>query len=114
MSKTVMPVVPAAPSTLTVTPAPRPDGDEQPLIRIEHLNHYFGQGDARKQVLHDNNLEIMPGEIVTITGPSGSGKTTIRTLNGALRTAQEGFLEVNGRRLNGLSERELVEVRPGI
>ncbi len=84
---------------------------EEPLIRIQNLNHYFGHGDARKQVLFDNNLEVMPGEIVIMTGPSGSGKTTLLTLIGALRTVQEGLLEVNGRSLNGLTEKELVQVR---
>jgi putative ABC transport system ATP-binding protein len=78
------------------------------------LNHYFGQGDARKQVLFDNNLEVMGGQIVIVTGPSGSGKTTLLTLIGALRTVQEGFLEVDGRSLEGLSEKELVRVRRGI
>jgi len=85
-----------------------------PIIRINHLNHHFGQGDARKQVLFDNNLEVMPGEIVIMTGPSGSGKTTLLTLIGALRTVQDGDLAVAGRALVGLSERELVEVRRGI
>ena len=62
-------------------------------------------------MLFDNNLEVMPGEIVIMTGPSGSGKTTLLTLIGALRTVQEGILEVVGRPLNGLSEKELVQVR---
>jgi putative ABC transport system ATP-binding protein len=82
-----------------------------PVIRIQGINHYFGQGDARKQVLFDNNLEVMPGEIVIMTGPSGSGKTTLLTLIGALRTAQEGTVEVNGSPLHGLSAGALVEVR---
>jgi putative ABC transport system ATP-binding protein len=62
----------------------------------------------------DNNLEIMPGEIVIMTGPSGSGKTTLLTLIGALRTVQEGRLEVLGRDLGALGPQELVEVRRGI
>ena len=61
-----------------------------PAIRIRHLNHYFGEGELRKQVLFDNNLEVDAGEIVIMTGPSGSGKTTLLTLIGTLRTVQEG------------------------
>jgi putative ABC transport system ATP-binding protein len=68
----------------------------------------------RKQVLFDNNLEVMPGEIVILTGPSGSGKTTLLTLLGALRTVQEGQVSVLGRELSGLSAAELVKVRRGI
>lgn len=93
-----------------------PDADEgrQPTVRVRHLNHVFGSGEARSQVLFDNNLEIMPGEIVIMTGPSGSGKTTLLTLMGGLRTIQDGSIEILGQELHGLSGRELVEVRRGI
>jgi putative ABC transport system ATP-binding protein len=62
-------------------------------------------------VLFEADLEVMPGEIVIMTGPSGSGKTTLLTLIGALRTVQEGSLEVLGRQLRGLDGRALVDVR---
>jgi putative ABC transport system ATP-binding protein len=84
------------------------------VLSVAHLNHHYGRGETRKQVLFDNNLEVMPGEIVILTGPSGSGKTTLLTLIGALRTVQEGRLRVLGRELNGLGPRELVQVRRGI
>ena len=58
------------------------------------MNHYFGTGETRTQVLFDNNLEVMPGELVIMSGPSGSGKTTLLTLIGGLRTLQEGEIEV--------------------
>jgi putative ABC transport system ATP-binding protein len=83
-------------------------------VCVRRLSHWFGDAGERKQVLYDNNLEIMPGEIVIMTGPSGSGKTTLLTLLGGLRTAQEGTVEVLGRRLNGLTKQELVGVRRDI
>ncbi len=105
----------SAASTIKIpAPAIKQPGDGTPLIRIQNLNHYYGQGDARKQVLFNNCLEVMPGEIVIMTGPSGSGKTTLLTLIGALRTVQEGTLEVAGRAMGGLAETELVQVRRGI
>jgi putative ABC transport system ATP-binding protein len=58
----------------------------EPVIQIRNLNHYYGQGNLRKQVLFDITLDIYPGEIVILTGPSGSGKTTLLTLCGALRS----------------------------
>jgi putative ABC transport system ATP-binding protein len=87
---------------------------ELPMVLVRGLNHYFGSGEMRKQVLVENNLTLMPGELVIMTGPSGSGKTTLLTLIGALRTVQEGSLQVNGKELSGLSSRELTEVRRGI
>jgi putative ABC transport system ATP-binding protein len=83
-------------------------------VSIRGVNHHFGEGEARNQVLFDNNLEIMPGEIVIMTGPSGSGKTTLLTLIGGLRTLQEGSIRVYGRELKGLEGQDLVEVRRGI
>lgn len=86
----------------------------QPVVTIENLNHYFGKGSLRKQILFDVSLEIMPGEIVLMTGPSGSGKTTLLTLMGGLRSPQEGSLKVLGQELRGASTNKLVEVRRDI
>ena len=83
-------------------------------VRVEGLNHYYGLGDARKQVLFDNTLNISPGEIVIMTGPSGSGKTTLLTLTGTLRSVQEGSLKIMGTELLGLPTREIVELRKEI
>jgi putative ABC transport system ATP-binding protein len=89
-----------------------PDGAA--TVNVRKLNHYFGEGDFRKQVLFDNNLELRPGEIVIVTGPSGSGKTTLLTLIGGLRSIQEGSIGVLGQELAGLGKRQLVGVRRGI
>ena len=83
----------------------------QPVISIQNLNHHFGQGQLRKQVLFDINLRINAGEIVIMTGPSGSGKTTLLTLVGGLRSAQFGSLQVLGRELCGAKDKELTIAR---
>jgi putative ABC transport system ATP-binding protein len=83
-------------------------------VKIENVNHYFGAGDARKQVLRDISCEIEAGEIVILTGPSGSGKTTLLTLIGALRSAQEGSVSVLGKELRGADTRTLTGVRRDI
>jgi putative ABC transport system ATP-binding protein len=82
-----------------------------PTVRVSALNHAFGMEPNRKRVLHDNCLDLMPGEIVIMTGPSGSGKTTLLTLIGALRSVQEGSIFALGRELRDLSQPQLVEVR---
>jgi putative ABC transport system ATP-binding protein len=81
------------------------------VLNVRHLNHYFGEGDARNQVLFDNSLQIGRGEFVVMTGPSGSGKTTLLTLIGALRSLQSGHIDVLGHDLAKLSASELVAVR---
>ncbi len=80
-------------------------------ISVQGLDHYFGQGQLRKQVLFDINLDINIGEIVIMTGPSGSGKTTLLTLVGGLRSAQSGSLRVLDQELSGATARQLTQDR---
>lgn len=87
---------------------------QQPVVSIKNLNHYFGKGSLRKQVLFDIDLEIQPGEIVLMTGPSGSGKTTLLTLLGGLRSPQEGSIKILGQELAGATKDKLVKVRCNI
>jgi putative ABC transport system ATP-binding protein len=81
------------------------------IIAASGLNHSYGQGELRKQILFDVKVSIQPGEIVIMTGPSGSGKTTLLTLIGGLRSVQEGSLRVLDIELNGALQRELEAVR---
>lgn len=53
-----------------------------PLISARNVTVHLGN----HPVLHDVDLDIMAGEIVTIVGPNGSGKSTLlRTMIGAIR-----------------------------
>lgn len=85
-----------------------------PVVAVDGVNHHFGQGALRKQILFDIHFAIQPGEIVIMMGPSGSGKTTLLTLMGALRAVQEGSLTVLGQELRGASLRQLVMIRRDI
>ncbi|MCC5637286.1 DevA family ABC transporter ATP-binding protein [Nostoc sp. CHAB 5844] len=85
--------------------------NHKPIIAIDNLNHYFGYGPLRKQVLFKINLEIHAGEIIILTGPSGSGKTTLLTLVGGLRSPQFGSLQVLGQELRGATAEQLVQTR---
>ncbi len=98
-----------------IDPAPLTTSKQtNPILALKHLNHYFGEGSLRKQVLFDISLSIYPGEIVLMTGPSGSGKTTLLTLLGALRSVQEGSLKVLGQEIKGASKRKLTRLRRDI
>ncbi|MEH2390993.1 MAG: DevA family ABC transporter ATP-binding protein [Nostoc sp.] len=87
---------------------------KEPIIAITNLNHYYGRGALKKQILFDINLEIYSGEIVIMTGPSGSGKTTLLSLIGGLRSVQEGSLKFLGEELVGVSQNKLVQMRRSI
>lgn len=83
-------------------------------IRVRSVNFSFGSGRASKQVLFDCDLDLLPAEVIILTGPSGSGKTTLLTLIGALRSLQEGSIEVFGRQLRGLGASGQTQIRKQI
>lgn len=102
------------PATTEVISAPAATGvepDSHLAVSLRELNHFYGQGELKKQVLFDNRLDLLRGEIVVMTGPSGSGKTTLLTLIGALRTVQDGELRVLDRELHRLTAADLVRFR---
>ncbi|HSM83466.1 MAG TPA: ATP-binding cassette domain-containing protein [Nodosilinea sp.] len=101
----------STPSSAPASPAPATAASS---VQVRHLNYFFGKGDLRKQVLFDISLDLHPGQIVIMTGPSGSGKTTLLTLIGALRSANDGSLQVLNQELVGLGNRQLVEIRRNI
>jgi putative ABC transport system ATP-binding protein len=85
-----------------------------PAVRVQAVSYAYGEGEASKPVLFDNNLEILPGELTILSGPSGSGKTTLLSLIGALRAIQEGTIEVGGHDLRGFSRVALLEYRKSL
>ena len=91
-----------------------PQSLSQSVISIAQLNHSFGSGELKKQVLHNITLNIKAGEIVIMTGPSGSGKTTLLTLMGGLRSAQAGSLKILNREILGATKQQLTELRKQI
>ena len=80
-------------------------------IQTQALDHFFGEGEARKQAIFDVNLEIERGKLTILMGASGSGKTTLLTLMGCLRHVQSGSVTLLERELKGAGEAELVRLR---
>ncbi len=85
--------------------------DRSTPIQVQGLNHSYGKGELKKQILFDVSVNIRQGEIVIVTGPSGSGKTTLLTLVGALRSAQEGSVQILGEELRDARPSTLEKVR---
>ena len=83
-------------------------------VDLRELSHFYGSGTMRRQVLQGVNLTVAAGEVVLLTGPSGCGKTTLLTLVGALRSVQEGSVEVLGQQLAGAGRRDRQRLRRSI
>jgi sulfonate transport system ATP-binding protein len=69
-------------------------------VRVEGLVKRFGN----REILHELNLEILPGEFVTIVGRSGCGKSTFLRLLAGLETVSSGSIEFQGSSAKGRRE----------
>ncbi len=76
---------------------PAPDRTGAPVVAIDQVD-----------------LEVEPGDVYGIIGYSGAGKSTLVRLVNALEPATSGSIEVDGREITTMSERELRGIRLGI
>ena len=88
----------------------RPEGADA-LVRLRHAYKVYRVGDMGVVALAGVDLDVMPGEFLTVVGPSGAGKSTILNLVGGLDRASAGIVEVEGRDLGLLEDQELTEYR---
>lgn len=80
---------------------------KSPVIRIENLWTQFGQ-----TVVHqDLNLQVMPGEIVSLVGGSGSGKTTLLRQMLGLEKPARGCVQLFGEDVNLVDSAHLQALR---
>ncbi len=68
------------------------------MLRVEGLSARYGQA----LVLHDVNLEVETGEVVTIVGRNGAGKTTLLRSIMGLHPDVRGKVLLDGRDISGL------------
>ncbi len=68
------------------------------ILRLEHVNSYYGRGKSRKQVLKDVSLQLSRGEALGIVGESGSGKSTLAKCILGLVTDIDGRIELDTKR----------------
>ena len=72
-------------------------------IRFEHVYFSYKDGEDNREVLHDINLSVTPGEVVAIVGSSGSGKTTLVHLLPRFFDVTRGRLLIDGHDVRDLT-----------
>jgi branched-chain amino acid transport system ATP-binding protein len=75
------------------------------LLEVTNLDINYGKA----QVLHDVNLRVERGEIVTIIGPNGSGKTALLRVTSGLLKPAAGSVTFLGERIDGMPPHEIVK-----
>jgi putative ABC transport system ATP-binding protein len=82
-----------------------------PLVRLRSVSKRYGEGTRVVWALRDINLEVQPGEFLSIMGPSGSGKSTVLNMISALDHPTSGDVEVDGQGISALRGRHLARFR---
>ena len=81
------------------------------VLRASGVAKTYSEGNLRTEVLRDVNFTLERGQTLAIVGASGSGKSTLLHIVGGLDTTSGGEIEVEGRALSKLSDRERGEMR---
>jgi lipoprotein-releasing system ATP-binding protein len=81
------------------------------VLRASGVAKTYSEGNLRAEVLRDVNFTLARGQTLAIVGASGSGKSTLLHIVGGLDSASGGDVEVEGRALSRLSDRERGEMR---
>src|SRR5262245_47052607 len=83
----------------------------EPVLAARGVTRSFRESGGALAVLTGVDLQIAPGERVAIVGASGSGKTTLLQVLGGLDRPDTGTVQVAGRDIHHLGERERCELR---
>lgn len=81
------------------------------VINMKNVKRTYLMGDTEVHALRGVSFEIKQGEFVTIMGPSGSGKSTCMNMIGCLDRPSDGIVEINGKAIASMTEKELAVLR---
>jgi len=77
-----------------------------PLIALRDVEKSYDVGGGKNYVLRRVNVDVRPGEFVTIMGPSGAGKSTLLAILGLLDHSWAGEFDFAGHPVHRLNPRD--------
>ena len=80
------------------------------MIQLRNLEKSYETGGTRTFVLRQINLDVAPGEFVTVMGPSGAGKSTLLAILGMLDGQWTGEYHFLGQPVHKLSVKQRNEL----
>ena len=85
--------------------------EQRIFFRMRDITKNYALGDEEVPILKGINLDVAPGEYLSVLGPSGSGKSTLMNIIGCLDQATSGEYILQGQRIADLDEKELSHIR---
>jgi len=83
------------------------------LIQLRGITKVYERGGERLSVLENLDLDVPRGSFEALMGPSGSGKSTLLNLIAGLDRPTAGSIDVDGKRVDKMSEGQLATWRAG-
>src|SRR5690606_26634992 len=84
---------------------------QETLVRLRGVAKDYRRAAETVHVLQALDLDIARGDFLALMGPSGSGKSTLLNLIGGLDRPSTGQIEVDGQRIDTLSDAALARWR---
>ena len=85
--------------------------EKTPIIRVKNLYKIYRVGETNVRALNGVEFTLYKGEFCAIVGTSGSGKSTLLNMLAGLEKPTKGEIEIGGKHIEKLSEKELVTFR---
>jgi branched-chain amino acid transport system ATP-binding protein len=88
---------------------PKTDAVGAPLLKVRGLEAWYGES----HVLHGIDLDVSPGEVVTLLGRNGAGKTTtLKSIMGVM-AKRKGSITFEGKETIDLASRHIAKLGIG-
>ena len=81
------------------------------MITLQNIDKVYRTDRVETLALQNINLDVAPGEFVSVMGPSGCGKSTLLNLIGLLDAPSSGKLTLDDTHINGAGDKKLAQMR---
>lgn len=81
------------------------------MIQLKNIEKVYRTDTVETLALNSVNLDIAPGEFLSIMGPSGCGKSTLLNIMGLLDAPTKGEVKIDDERTEKLNDKQLAHFR---
>lgn len=81
------------------------------MVKLSNVEKVYRTSSIETLALTNINIDVRKGEFLSVMGPSGSGKSTLLNIMGLLDDPTGGEIEIDGRPVTHLGNRETARLR---